>query len=130
VSQQNVEIVRALFEAFDGSDLSSAADYLDPDIEWDNTVLIDEEVLHGRQAVVDYWQRILTSFPFVHEDHRIIDAGDQVCALVRIHAKGAGSGVESTAPCGYAVDLRDGMIVRMRFFRSQAKALEAVGLAG
>src|SRR5271166_1507122 len=103
MSQEDVEVVRALFEAFDRSDLRAAAERLDPNVEWDNSVLIDEDLLRGRAAVLDYWERILTTFPFAHEEHQFIDAGEQVCALVRLRAHGAGSGVEMDGPCGYAM---------------------------
>jgi ketosteroid isomerase-like protein len=128
VSQADVELARQLFEAFDGGQLDLAASYLAADVEWDNTVLIDEEILRGREAVLEYWQRILASMPFAHEDHRILDAGEHVCALVRIRARGAGSGAETTVPVGYVVSVRDGAVARVRLFASQARALKAVGL--
>jgi ketosteroid isomerase-like protein len=130
MSLENVEVVRACFEAFDRGDLRGAADRLDPDVEWDNSVLIDEPVLHGREAVLEYWERILATFPFAHEQHRFLEAGEQVCVLAELRAHGAGSGVEMAAPCGYAMTVRDGAIVRACFFRSQPEALEAVGLSG
>jgi len=128
MSQENIELVRALFEAFDRHDLRTAADTLDQDVEWDNSVLIDEEVIHGREAVREYWERILSTFPFAHEHHRFMETGEQVCVLADIRAQGAGSGVELAQPCGYAMTVRDGAITHARFFRSHAEALEAVGL--
>jgi ketosteroid isomerase-like protein len=128
MSHENVGVVRACFEAFDRGDLSAAADCLDPSVEWDNSVLIDEEVIHGRQAVLEYWERILTTFPFAHEEHRFIEAGERVCVLARLRARGAGSGVETTASGAYAMTVRDGAIIRARFYADQAKALKAVGL--
>jgi ketosteroid isomerase-like protein len=124
-----VKVARALFEAFDRGELRAAAERLDPNVEWDNSVLIDEEVLSGRAAVLEYWERILTTFPFTHEEHQFIDAGEQVCALVSLRAQGAGSGVEMAGPCGYAMTVRDGAVCRVRFFPSHARALKAVGLA-
>jgi ketosteroid isomerase-like protein len=129
MSQENVEVVRACFEAFDRHDLITAAGALDPNVEWDNSVLIDEEVVHGRDAVRAYWDRILSTFPFTHENHRFIEAGEQVCVLADIRIQGAGSGVELAQPCGYAMTVRNGAIIHVRFFPSHEKALKAVGLA-
>jgi ketosteroid isomerase-like protein len=128
VSHKNVEIARVCIEAFDRSDLEAAADFLDPDVEWDNTVLIDEEVIHGREAVKTYWERILSTSPFVHENHRFIEVGDRVCVLADLHGRGARSGVEGAHPCGYALTLRDGLITRSLFFFDQAHARQATGL--
>jgi len=57
-------------EAFDNRDLRTVADALDRDVEWDSAVLIDEPVIHGRAAVLEYWERILSTTPFVHENMR------------------------------------------------------------
>ena len=99
ISSENVEVVRAAFEAFDEHDLRTAADALDRDVEWDSAVLIDEEVIHGRAAVLEYWERALSTFPFVHEKIRFVETGEQVCVLADIRAVGAGSGI---APRGAA----------------------------
>lgn len=130
MSQENVEVARACVEAFDRHDLAAAAATLDPNVEWDSTVLIDEEPIQGRDAVRAYWQRISSTFPFAHENHRFIEAGDQVCILADIRIQGAGSGVELAQPCGYAMTVRNGAIVQARFFPSHEKALKAVGLPG
>ena len=124
-----MEIVRAYFEAFDRGDLKGAADFLDPDVEWDNTVLIDEGVIRGREAVRTYWERILSTTPFAHEDHRFVEVGDHVCVLANLRLHGTGSGVELAQPCGYALTLRDGAVIRSLFYFDQSQARRAVGLA-
>ena len=68
MAHENVEIVKAYFHAFDSGELDAAAEYLDPDVQWRNTTLIDDENVAGRRAVRTYWERILTTFPFVHDD--------------------------------------------------------------
>ena len=128
MSQENVEIVRRSMEAFNDRDLQTAAEALDEDIEWDNAVLIDEEVIHGRAAVLEYWERILTSFQYGHENLQFVEAGDQVCVLADIRGHGAESGVELAQPVGYAMTVRAGAIVRVRLYQSHAEALKAVGL--
>ena len=128
MSQENVKVVRAAFEAFDERDFRTAADAFDRDVEWDSTVLIDEEVIHGRAAMLEYWERISRTFPFVHDELRFVDAGDQVCVLAHLHAQGAGSGVELVQPVGYAMTVRAGAITAARTYRTHAQALKAVGL--
>jgi ketosteroid isomerase-like protein len=117
-------------EAFNRRDFRSAADALDDDVEWDfNAALIDEGVIRGRAAVLRYWERIMTTFPFVHDHLQFLDAGEDVCVLADIRAVGVASGVELAQPCGYAIAVRAGAITRVRFYDSHAEALEAVGLA-
>jgi ketosteroid isomerase-like protein len=127
----NAEIARAYFEAFDRHDLVGAAQFLAPDVEWDwdEQILIDEEPIHGREAVRRYWERILATSPFAHEDHEFLEADDRVCVLANIRMQGAVSGVELTQPCGYALTLRGGAIIRSLYYFDQAQAREAVGMA-
>ena len=99
----NVEIVRAYFEAFDSGELDRAAEYLDPDVRWTNSTLIDDRTVTGRAAVRTYWDRILSTFPFVHDHPTFSAAGDRVCVIAHVRAKGAASGIELAAPCGYAL---------------------------
>jgi ketosteroid isomerase-like protein len=128
VSEANVEVARACIEAFDRHDLPEAAGFLDPEVEWDNTVLIDEAVIHGRENVKTYWERILSTSPFAHENHQFIGLGDRVCVLADLRLQGAGSGVEMVQPCGYALTFNEGAIIRLLFFSNQAKARRAAGL--
>lgn len=123
----NVEIVKAYFEAFDRGELDAAAAYLDPGVHWHNEGLIDDETVTGRAAVRAYWERILTTFPFVHDDPVFEAAGDRVCVTATLRTRGAASGVELTRPCGYALELRGGLVTRSEFFGEPADARRAAG---
>ncbi len=129
MAHRNAEIVRAYFEAFDSGDLDTAASYLDPDVQWRNTTLIDDETVAGRSAVRTYWERILTTFPFVHDDAVFEANGDRVCVTARVRARGAASGLELDAPCGYALTLRDGLVTRSVFYADPLEARRDAGLA-
>jgi ketosteroid isomerase-like protein len=131
MSQENVEIARAYFAAFDRGALPEAAAFLHNDVEWRNFALIDEEVHRGRPAVLAYWERLLAVFPFWHDEHEFID-GDEgiVCVLARIRVRGPKSGAEPpSALAGYALTLRDGKVIRSDFFKDGQQALKAMGLA-
>jgi ketosteroid isomerase-like protein len=128
VAHDNAEIARAYFAAFDGGELDRAAEYLDPDVGWTNTTLIDDRTVNGRAAVRTYWDRILSTFPFVHDDPEFSAAGDRVCVIARLRATGAASGIELAAPCGYALTLRAGLITESLFFGDPEEAREAAGI--
>jgi ketosteroid isomerase-like protein len=132
MSQENVEAVRAYFAAFDRGDLKAAADCLAEDVEWDwdEGMLIDEQTILGRENVKDYWERILASSPFHHEDHELYDVDDRVCLLANLRMRGAASGIEMTQACGYALTLRSGLVTRSVFYSDQLRARRAAGLAG
>jgi hypothetical protein len=48
---------------------------------------------------------------------------------VRVVARGVGSDIELDTEPGYVFDLRDGRIVRYRWFNKPREALEAAGIA-
>ncbi len=128
MSQANLEIAAAYFRTFDSGELDAAAEYLDPDIEWLNHGVFDEELIEGRAAVRAYWERILSTFPFWHDGPTFSGAGDRVCVTATLRTRGATSGVELDAPCGYALTLRDGLVTRSEYFPDPGEARRAAGL--
>jgi len=51
MSQENVEIVRRMYEAFHRGDFDGALACFDPAVEVDAGVRVDEGIGHGRDAV-------------------------------------------------------------------------------
>jgi uncharacterized protein len=130
MSQENVEIVRKMQEAFLAGDVQTALDALDPEIEFHATVGgIDEgRVYRGHeevvQAFVDYfeiWERMEM------RAEKYIDAGgDDVVVFHHEVAKGRKSGVVVETDTATIDTVRGGKIVRVRSYRAQA--LEVAGL--
>ena len=85
MSQENVEIVRQMWEAFLGEDPVSGLAFCDPDIEWDGTNLPDGKVARGHEAIVEHamrWAEMWDDWRM--EPERFIDAGgDQVVLVFR-----------------------------------------------
>jgi ketosteroid isomerase-like protein len=58
---------------------------------------------------------------------RLVDAGDRVVALMRLHAVGAASGVELERDDALVWTFRGDQMVRIDYFNSHAHGLEAAG---
>ncbi len=137
MSQENVEIVRQLLEAFARRDHERAFDFYDPDIEWDATRIAETipdlaGVYRGHAGVRTYWRRWLSAWSdldFEVED--ILDGGDEIVALIRNqHQWGRHSGISvEMAPYALVFTIRDGKVVRWRSFTDQKSGLEAAGLS-
>jgi len=52
MSQENVEVVRRAYEAWNAGDVQSALLFYDPDVEWDGTNLPDGRVGRGLDAIM------------------------------------------------------------------------------
>jgi ketosteroid isomerase-like protein len=57
MSQENVEVVRRMWEAFLRRDFDQALAAFHPDIEWDGTNLPDGTIARGHQAIVEHSAR-------------------------------------------------------------------------
>jgi ketosteroid isomerase-like protein len=139
MSEENVEIVSDLLDAFTRRDHERAFAVYDPDIEWDASRLAEAipdaaGIYHGHEGVRTYWRRWLqawTDLEFEVED--VLDGGDEVVALIRNQRQfGRHSGIATEFPVPrYALvfTIRDGKVIRWRAFPDQREALEAAGLS-
>jgi ketosteroid isomerase-like protein len=134
VSQENVEIVRRLFERVARRDAMSVLEAYDPEVEWDFSRghpvggLIGS-VYRGHEGLKRFFREWYDAWEKV-DDHceELIDAGDKVVSAVTNRGRGRASGAE-VAFKQYAVwTIREGKIVRVAWFPTRAEAHEAAGL--
>jgi ketosteroid isomerase-like protein len=129
MSQENVEIVRATFEAFRRRDLDTFLSCFDSDVEYRSLVLEVEGVYHGHEGMRSWWDSVLTVFPDWNpqvEDTR--DLGQRVLSRVRAEGHGTGSGIALEREIWHVAEIREGRMKSSAFFRTEAEALQAVGL--
>src|SRR3954447_21331028 len=127
MSQQNVGIVRRMWDAFLQADFATALSFCDPDIEWDGTNLPDGQVGRGHDAVMDHIRRWADQWESWTVDvERISDAGDEgIVVLIRERGRSK-SGLEMDEQHAELYDLRDGMVVRRQGFSDPREAFDAV----
>jgi ketosteroid isomerase-like protein len=79
MSQENVEIVRAVYEAVGRGDLDTANSYVHPEIEFHTYVHAPEAgVYRGKEAVQKYNEGLFEQFESLRiELEELIDAGDR-----------------------------------------------------
>jgi uncharacterized protein len=131
MSQENVEIVRRSYDAYARGDLEAALAALDAEIETHDHDIPDAGDYRGIEGLLQWqadWEAGWASWRW--EPEEFIDAGDRVVAILRLHAKGRGSGVDVERLDGAVWTLRDGKCIRLDCYGSKAEALEAVGLSG
>jgi len=136
MSQENVELVRDLLDAFVRRDHERAFDFYNPDIEWDasHQYLIPDTmaVYRGHEGVRTYWREWLSAWKDLQfEIQDVIAGGDDVVALIRNQRQwGRHSGIETEVPpYGLVFTIRGGKVVRWCAYPDQESALEAAGLS-
>jgi ketosteroid isomerase-like protein len=132
MSQENVEILRRLYEPWANGDLS--ADLFDPKVEF-SRIGAETPGLVGRWLGLDELSTAMLDYLRAFSDlrieaERIIDlGGDRVLVLSRQTAFGKQSGVPIEHELGDVFTLRDGKVVRLESYWNRADALEAAGLS-
>ena len=127
MSQENVEVVKAAFDAWNAGDMDRLRDIYDPNV-----------VLHmvrdwpepgpyvGREAIMRQWEQIRETWDadFV-EPISFVDVGDRV--VVRQIWR-LGRGPDANIDLTIIVTLRQRRIASLEYFWDHAEALKAVGL--
>ena len=130
--QENVEILRRAYEAFNSGDLDLVSELHDPQIEWQTSREDPDAATHrGREAVRRYVEQWLESFEGLHaEVEEYIEAPDgRVFTWTRWNGRGRSSGMESEWWLATVFTLRDKRVVRADEYFDRTEALEAVGLS-
>jgi ketosteroid isomerase-like protein len=138
MSQENVEVVRRIFETFQaGMQGGDPGNWLNPeavadDFEWIVPTPLDgRSVWRGADGFVEFirtWTEQFDEWSIRVE--RLIDAGEErVVALTSQSATGKGSGVPVEMKLGHVYELEAGRVLRVRNYFSHAEALEAAGLS-
>jgi ketosteroid isomerase-like protein len=132
MSRENVEIVRAAFDAYLRGEIDAVLRLCDEDI----VVTQPPEVpgvspqQHGHAGVLEafaIWPEQWDDFS-VEIERVIAHSGDYVVVATRQRGRGKQSGVEVAMGFTLAFTVRGGKIAEWRIFVRQDQALEALGL--
>ena len=130
MSQENVEIVRAFFEAWNAGDMDAVRETYDPYVVvryadgWPEGL----EPIMGREAVMRQWEQQREPFDAdTIELIEVIDLGDRVVA--RFIWRAAGSGPDLNIEVTSVSTARNGKTILVEFFWDHAEALETLGLS-
>jgi ketosteroid isomerase-like protein len=130
VSQENVDVVRRIYRAWETDSTPVDSGLLDPDVEWVNP---PEAVEPGTRRGIHAFTAAAESVSDTFEEARVdieefLDAGDRVVVIATLRGRGRGSGADVERRQGYVWTLRDGLAIRFQWFNTAEQALEAADL--
>ena len=131
MSQENVELARAVLDTLGTRDAERLIALSDPEVEWHSFFALSEGgVYRGHDGTRRYMCDLADAWEIrAAEVDDALGVGDIALLVGRIHYRGRGSGVESASPAvGWMLKFRDGKVLRFRAFSEPEQALEAVGL--
>ena len=132
MSQESVEIVRDMYEAFNRGELPVASFTTDFELDASDVVADASGVVRGIEAAGNEMQAYWKTFDsFRVEMEEVIHADDEhVVGIVRDRGRIPGSDAEISNRFFNVFTFRDGRIARMSFHTDRSRALAAAGLPG
>src|SRR5215203_5446684 len=133
MSQENIEVVRRVYDLWNRGDFDAAGGMLNQHVVWNAYVhLPDSRTRHGVGEVQQWAGEFAEAWGEIQvQIERLEEVGDDmVLALVRMTGRGRGSGaaVESGVD-GHVWTVRNGTVAAVRMYQGAHDALEAVGLS-
>jgi ketosteroid isomerase-like protein len=131
MSQENVDLLRRNFAAFNEGDLDGAASIFRADAEWVPYLGgLAGEVHRGPDEIIRMWLDLNEHLShFQNEPKEFIDCGERIVVVVEAVGKGTESGAEVRHRWAQVWSFRDGLVARVEPFPTRTQALEAVGLS-
>src|SRR2546425_2377762 len=129
MSQENVERMRAVMEAFNQGDGKTFDDFLASDAEIVPVrAALEGTIYRGPDAGTQYCTAVDQSWENLRwEVEEIRDGGEQVLALGHIRGEGRDSGVAIDARAGWLAHFSEGRIAKFQTFANRDDALQAAG---
>jgi Ketosteroid isomerase-related protein len=127
MSRENVERIKAGFEAHNRGDLDALQELYDPDVVFE-TLLLGAH--HGNEAIrliYEENQKTMAGYDVVPAE--LIDAGDKVVAVAQTVGAGSTSRIALDDQFAFVFTFKGDRVVREQAFRNKEEALEAAGLS-
>ena len=128
MSQENVEIVRRVWETWERGDLTGWLDLVSDDLVTRRPGL-DNATYHGKEGFLEQaseWNEGFTEWSVAAQ--KFIDAGDQVVVQNHQTGRGEASGAPIEMDVWFVHTVDDGKVVQVDMYLDEREALEAVGL--
>jgi ketosteroid isomerase-like protein len=129
MSQQNVEIVRNVYEAVNRRDWDAIFRDAHPDVEMTTQRGPNSGTHRGRKRVTAFLEDYIAAFDtFIWEPEEFFAGGDQVVAFVTSRSRPRGGSVDLAVRNGHCWTIRDRAILAIETFPEPKRALQAAGL--
>ena len=127
MSQENVELVAAAFAALNRGDIDAFLEMVHPEVEFGSLLFeMEGQSYRGHEGVRGWWATASESGATHYEPERIEAFRDR--GITRLRLAVVHDGVEVPQVMWQAWRIREGKVCWWSTYRTEAEALEAVGL--
>jgi ketosteroid isomerase-like protein len=131
MSQQDVEIARRAFDAYNRLDVEAMLACVTPDLEWFPSMpsTLETAIYQGREGVERYFQETRGTWnPLLVHAQDFRSVGDRLLVLGHLDGTGRASGIRTTTPIGMVIEFQEGRIRRVRAYLDHSEAVRVSGL--
>ena len=129
MSQENVELAYRAIDAVNRHDLDGYLALMDVDVEAVPLMAAMEGGYHGHDGIRRWWRHLHDVWSdFSIEVVEVRDLGEVTLAALHLRGHGAGSDAPGEQTIWFSAEARHEKIVWWSSHRTEAEALEAVGL--
>ena len=130
MSEENVEIMRAVMNAFAKEDLPAFLPLMDPEIHFEPHLAGVEGGYAGHDGVERFFADAFETFEILDANYPDIrDLGNQVLVLGTLRLNGRESGIQVENPLAIVARVREGLITYLKDYADRDAALKAAGLS-
>ena len=132
MSQENVQLVRRIFDAFNSEDIDLILGLTHPDFELEvpPAVSAEPDVYRGHAGMRRYWESFQDAMDEIRiRPERLYDAGEAVVVAMHLTAKGRRTAIAVEQRSAGVWTISGHQVIRIRAYASMPEALGAVGSA-
>jgi ketosteroid isomerase-like protein len=129
MSEENVEIVRRVYDAWERGDVLDALEALHPAVVWEAIEdAPDAGTYRGHAGVRAYMEDWIEGFELGSMDfEEVVETEDSLVIVQRAHTKERRTGLETSLGFAVAYTFRDGKLIAAKEYATRAEAVEAAG---
>ncbi|HEX5896836.1 MAG TPA: nuclear transport factor 2 family protein [Thermoleophilaceae bacterium] len=128
MSREKVEVVRAIYDAFNRGDTDAILELVDPAVSVEDRAVIDGATYEGRDGALSFLAFQAEAFNAQSvELEEVVDTTDEIVAVILLRGEGPRSGVPLEGRFSHVWEVAGGVVRRLRVYVTKQEALEAAG---
>jgi ketosteroid isomerase-like protein len=128
---ESLEVVRAIYDAFNREDTDAILELVDPAVVVEDHAMIDGTTYEGRDGALRFLAFQAEAFSaHTVELEELIETGEDIVTVIRLRGEGPVSGVPLEGRFTHVWGIAGGRVRRLHVYATKQEALEAAGRLG
>jgi ketosteroid isomerase-like protein len=126
MARENLDVVRAMYDAFNRGDTDAILELADPAVSVEDHAVIDGATYEGRDGVLSFLAFQAEAFKAQSAElEELIEAGGEIVAVIRLRGEGPLSRIPLEGRFSHVWQVAGGMARRLRVYATKQEAMEA-----